>query len=85
MPELIGILQNFGPLAAILAYFLWRDHRREEQDLIEKARLETRITEIEDYQRNTLERTLRENTEVVKRVVEAIEKCQMVPKLVKVN
>lgn len=41
------LLANFGPLASVVLFFIWRDWQRE-------AKLFKRVEKLEEYQRDTL-------------------------------
>jgi len=42
-----NLIANFGPLAGVVLFFIWRDWKREDT-------LSTRVEKLEDYQRETL-------------------------------
>ena len=56
---LFTVLQRYGVLAAIIAYFVWRDQRREQS-------MSMRIRELEDFQRNELRKLIEKNTAAMK-------------------
>lgn len=68
--ELASLARHFGPLAAAVVFFLWRDWRRED-------RLTTRIERLEDEQRKTILPLVKETSETIARntaVMERLEK-----------
>jgi hypothetical protein len=52
---IIEAIKNFGPLLALIVFFIWRDYRREDK-------LAQRIESLEQYQRETLVDLLRKTT-----------------------
>lgn len=64
-PGWLWILKNYGPLLLAVIFFFWRDYRRED-------RLATRITQLEDEQRNVILPLVRETTEVIVRNTEVM-------------
>ncbi len=63
---LISIIQDYGPAIAAIAFFLWRDWRREERTSIQNDSLNIFI-------RERLTETLEENTRVI---TEMINNCR---------
>jgi len=51
----IEILKNFGPLVAIIVFFVWRDWQRE-------LRLSLRLEKLDEYQKQTLEGLVEKTT-----------------------
>jgi len=49
MTEMGWIIQQYGPLIAVITFFIWRDYCRED-------RLSTRVKELEDEQRQVEQR-----------------------------
>ena len=69
------ILKDFGPLAGVIIFFIWRDWRREE-DLVDRVRT------LEKYNQETLVNLVREsitviaaNTQQMKWVTMLIQSC----------
>ena len=58
MTELIEIMKLFGPTVAAIAFFIWRDAKRE-------SRMANRMDQTEDYVRQTLTGMLAETTKAV--------------------
>ena len=56
--DFMQIIQAYGPYAALIIFFVWRDYIREQ-------RLSKRLNEVEDFQKNEL-------TTLVRTTVEAI-------------
>lgn len=67
------IIQNYGPLAGAVAWFMLRDHRREE-------RLSGRIESLEAEMRETLIPLVKEATAVITRNTEALERFEALGK-----
>lgn len=72
--EFVQVLQEFGPLAGAVLFFIWRDWKRED-------RLSTRIEKIEDETRSIIlplvekaTTVIAQNTEVMERLEAAITK-----------
>lgn len=59
---LISIIQDYGPAIAAIAFFLWRDWRREERTSIQNDSLNIFI-------RERLTETLEENTRVITEMI----------------
>jgi uncharacterized membrane protein YccC len=51
----LDILKNFGPLIAIVIFFIWRDWQRE-------LKLTRRIEKLEDYQKKMLQNLVERTT-----------------------
>lgn len=51
----IEILKNFGPLVAIIVFFVYRDWQRE-------LRLTNRVEKLEEYQKNMLQNLVDKST-----------------------
>ena len=73
MSDVLTLVKEFGPLVAILLFFIWRDYVREQ-------RMTDRIRKIEDYQRDKLEslvtatsNLIKENIEVKKDLIETMD------------
>lgn len=74
MEPFITLAQQYGPLAATVLFFIWRDWKRED-------RLTTRIEKLEDEQREIIlplveksTSVIAENTKVMDRLERALEK-----------
>ncbi len=55
MDTLMQLVTNFGPLAGVLLFFIWRDWKREDK-------LSDRVKKLEDYQRDTLVNLVEKST-----------------------
>lgn len=66
MTELGFIIQQYGPLVAVVTFFIWRDYCRED-------RLSTRVKELEDEQRKVILPLVRSCTEVVTKNTQVME------------
>ena len=64
----LEILKGFGPTAAAIAFFVWRDAKREDRML--KSMDETQM-----WIRNTLVSIVKENTESIREVMTVIQNC----------
>ncbi len=60
------LLKHFGPLFVAVIFFIWRDYRRED-------RLSSRISQLEDEQREIILPLVRGTTEVVVRNTEVMQ------------
>ena len=60
------LFQNYGPFAAAVVFFIWRDYRRED-------RLSTRIRELEEEQREVILPLVKSCTEVITRNTQVME------------
>ena len=56
--DYMQILKDFGPLAGVILFFIWRDWRREE-DLVERVR------SLEKYNQETLINLVKESITVI--------------------
>ena len=65
---LIAVMKEAGPLAALIGFFVWRDYKREQS-------LGKVITELQDFQRNTLVSLLEKSTEAMVACTKAMERC----------
>jgi len=73
--DYLQILKDFGPLAGVVLFFIWRDWRREE-DLVDRVRM------LEKYNQDTLVNLVKEtitviaaNTQQMKWVTILIQSC----------
>lgn len=57
----LNIVKEYGPIAGLIAFSIWRDFKREE-------RLEKRITELNTFIRDQLMSTIDKNNEALNRV-----------------
>lgn len=67
MVEILELTKTVGPVVALLAFFIWRDYRREQT-------MTKRIQDIEDYQKNRLEQLVVEGNQVMGKIAESNEK-----------
>jgi hypothetical protein len=56
--EFLELIKQFGPLAGIVLFFIWRDWKRED-------RLTARVEKLEDEQRNIILPLVEKSTEVI--------------------
>ena len=66
MTEMGWIVQQYGPLIAVITFFIWRDYCRED-------RLSTRVKELEDEQRQVILPLVTSCTEVITRSTQVME------------
>lgn len=69
MDPFMQILQEYGPLIAAVAFFLWRDYKRED-------RLSTRVEKLEDEQRHIILPLVEKSTAVIARNTEVMERLE---------
>ena len=69
------LLQDFGPTAGVILFFIWRDWQREDK-------LQEKVSKLEDYQQGTMSDLLKEsiaviaaNTQQMKWVTTLIQSC----------
>jgi len=67
--EFISVLQEFGPLAGVVLWFIWRDWQRED-------RLTSRIEKLEDEQRSILWPLIEKATTVIAQNTEVMERLE---------
>jgi hypothetical protein len=67
--EMIEFLKQFGPLAGIVLFFIWRDWKRED-------RLTGRVEKLEDEQRNIILPLVEKSTAVIARNNEVMERLE---------
>ena len=67
--EYIELLQQFGPLAGVVLWFIWRDGKRED-------RLTTRVEKLEEEQRSIILPLVEKSTEVIARNTEVMERLE---------
>jgi len=65
MEIVLEIAKDFGIPVAVLFVFIWRDYKREQRQNIEREQLAERINKVEDYQRNDLEKLIKESTQAI--------------------
>jgi len=70
---IVDLIQNYGPAVAAIAFFIWRDWKREERTTAQNDNLNVFI-------RERLTTALEENTEALTRMVEHCSKQQEVAK-----
>lgn len=75
MVELVELTKSVGPVVALLVFFVWRDYRREQT-------MTKRIQDIEDYQKNRLERLVVESNQVMGKIAESNESLASALKVV---
>lgn len=76
--EYIELIKQFGPLAGVVLFFIWRDWKRED-------RLTTRVEKLEDEQRHIILPLVEKSTEVIARNTEVMERLEGALKGSKVN
>jgi len=76
--EYIELLKQFGPLAGVVLFFIWRDWKRED-------RLTTRVEKLEDEQRNIILPLVEKSTEVIARNTEVMDRLEGALAGIKVN
>jgi hypothetical protein len=76
--ELIEFIKQFGPLAGVVLFFIWRDWKRED-------RLTGRLEKLEDEQRNVILPLVEKSTEVIARNTEVMERLEGALGGIKVN
>jgi len=67
--ELIQVIQEYGPLAGVVIFFLWRDFKRED-------RLLSRVEKLEDEQREIILPLVQKSTDVIARNTEVMERLE---------
>lgn len=68
--EFLELLRQFGPLAGLCLFFVWRDWKRED-------RLTTRIEKLEDEQRQVILPLVQKSTDVIARNTEVMERLDV--------
>ena len=68
--EFLELLRQFGPLAGLCLFFIYRDWQRED-------RLTTRIEKLEDEQRNIIMPLVEKSTNVIARNSEVMERLDV--------
>ncbi len=68
--EFVELVQQFGPLAGVCLWFLYRDWKRED-------RLTARIEKLEDEQRNVILPLVEKSTNVIARNTEVMERLDV--------
>lgn len=69
MMDLLQLIQEYGPLAGAVIFFLWRDFRRED-------RLNSRVEKLEDEQREIILPLVDKSTAVIARNTEVMERLE---------
>jgi hypothetical protein len=64
----IAVMKEYGPFVALIGFFVWRDYKREQS-------LGKVITELQEFQRNTLLTLIQKTTEAIMACTNAMEKC----------
>ena len=67
--EMLELIKQFGPLAGVVLFFIWRDWKRED-------RLTTRVEKLEDEQRHVILPLVEKSTEVIARNTEVMERLE---------
>jgi hypothetical protein len=67
--EFIELIKQFGPLAGVVLFFIWRDWKRED-------RLTGRLEKLEDDQRNIILPLVEKSTQVIGRNTEVMERLE---------
>lgn len=76
--EFVEFIKQFGPLAGVVLFFIWRDWKRED-------RLTGRLEKLEDEQRNVILPLVEKSTEVIARNTEVMERLEGALGGIKVN
>ena len=58
MEAFVVLFKDFGPLVGLILFFIWRDWKREDILMV-------RITQLEDYQKDTLVKLVESTTSVI--------------------
>jgi len=61
----VEIVRNFGPLVAVMVYFVWRDYVTAQIAIRREQALSVRLSTIEDWQRSELKVLATECTKVI--------------------
>lgn len=69
MEPFLSLAQQYGPLAATVLFFIWRDWKRED-------RLSSRIEKLEDEQRQIIIPLLEKSTQVIAQNTEVMERVE---------
>lgn len=72
--EFFELIKQFGPLAGVVLFFIWRDWKRED-------RLTARVEKLEDEQRNIILPLVEKSTDVIARNTEVMERLEGVIKV----
>jgi ribosome maturation protein Sdo1 len=75
---MLDLLKQFGPLAGVVLWFIWRDGQRED-------RLTTRVEKLEDEQRSIILPLVEKSTDVIARNTEVMERLEGALGNIKVN
>lgn len=67
--DFLSIAKSFGPVASVVAFFLWRDFLRED-------RMATRINQLEDELRNVVMPLVKETSAVIARATSVLERIE---------
>ena len=67
--EMLELIKQFGPLAGVVLFFIWRDWKRED-------RLTTRVEKLEDEQRHVILPLVEKSTEVIARNTAVMERLE---------
>ena len=70
----VGMVKEFGPLIALIFYYIWRDFVTSKQNVLREVRLVDRVTQLEDFQRGELTSALREVTKTMSEFVAQVDK-----------
>lgn len=76
--EYVELIQQFGPLAGVVLFFIYRDWKRED-------RLTTRVEKLEDEQRHIILPLVENSTKVIARNTEVMERLENALEGVMVN
>jgi hypothetical protein len=76
--EYVELLQQFGPLAGVVLFFIWRDWKRED-------RLTARVEKLEDEQRNIILPLVEKSTDVIAHNTGVMERLEAALAGIKVN
>jgi hypothetical protein len=67
--EMIELLKQFGPLAGLCLFFIWRDWKRED-------RLTARVEKLEEEQRSIILPLVEKSTNVIARNTEVMDRLE---------
>lgn len=71
-----SVIEKYGPVVAVVAYFLVRDQAREKRDKSREDRMGRRINTLEDFQSGKLMEMLEKNVKALDDVAVAIKYCR---------
>lgn len=71
--DILSLLEKFGPLVGVIAYFLMRDQSREKRDQQRENRMAKRIDALEDYQSSEMSKQLQNSMTIIEKNVKALD------------